>query len=130
MTNKVITLRISKRPSSILSDNRYFAASGSAEKLANELIFPNPGPTFPMDVIDAVKAVIPSIFIAARINVTTKDKNIEDDESHGLKFQFFGNNIVVHFGYVDALRVLNKFNPPFQRYEKEINPVEFNAAAC
>ena len=36
------------------------------------MVFPNPGPTFPMVVMDAVKAVIPSIFIAARSNVITK----------------------------------------------------------
>ena len=70
---KAITLRISRRPSSIFTVRTNFPAVGSPAKFPIELTSPKPGPTFPMVAMDAEKAVNRSIPKKERIRVVQKN---------------------------------------------------------
>ncbi|MPN55591.1 hypothetical protein SDC9_203275 [bioreactor metagenome] len=67
---------ISRRPSNMLAERMNFAASGIWLKLPNELTLPKPGPTFPSVAMDADKAVIPSIPMAASSSVVSENVRI------------------------------------------------------
>ena len=72
LITRAMILKISRRPISILIDKTNLPRSGSDEKLLMELTFPKPGPTLPIVVMDAEKAVKLSTFIPVRIKVVRK----------------------------------------------------------